>query len=379
MKKILSSICLILVLMICMTGCSQAATATSTSPDLPNMISPLSATAQQNPQAVNNMLDGRTDSWYYMTYWQSKNGDDIPDVTFNFANSTITEIWIRNGCCQSSNKFNANAALKKIRITFVTSSGNKEYEYTMANTFDLNRNDASWHRGYQKLEIPQPVYGVSAIYLWSPGVRKGKSEAYNICISDIVFCGSNDPHYVPPVVTPVPVTPVPITPVPVTPVPATPTPFVIGQPVSVVLNQSLTGYAGPGNFYEDLGSFLKKGNTVNALSRAYDDVLAKWYVQIEFRNSSKVMTRAYVDSATLRKLDINLLKEENCIRSGVIVTDNCIAYRGPGDAYGYYTDMVPYNTITDVYAEENNFSQIEIYNDTTFKSVRVWVPSYMLR
>ena len=94
---------------------------------------------------------------------------------------------------------------------------------------------------------------------------------------------------------------------------------------------------------------------------------------------NNTLQRAYVDADTLNQLNTNALKVEGRIRTGVAVVSDCTAYRGPGASYGYYTEVIPYNTITDVYAEENGFCQIEVYNKSTFKLARVWVPSYLLR
>lgn len=343
-------------------------------------LTPYSTDSQRSPEQVHKCLDNDVSSSFPVTYRPGDLNDDKPELVFRFRNVTMNELWIRIGNYRSDTHYYQKYGVPTLLdIVYVTASGTTHYKCNMIDQYDPSTVSSTWKCGYQKVNIPATA-GVNEIRIYFEEVRLGSATANETVryanIGDIVFVGATDPHYVPPTAAP---TAIPTAvPVPVyTPVPVTQPPY--GEPVNVVLDRSLTGYAGPGVFYENLGAFLNAGYTVTALSRAYDEVLSRWYVQIEFWNNSNTVMRAYVDAGSLSQLNINLLKVEGPIRTGVTVTGNCNAYRGPGATYGYYNMAIPYNTVTDVYAEENGFSQIEVYNNATYKLARVWVPSSMLR
>ena len=399
MKKLI--VFLLCIVMVLSTMAVPAMAAYTIDELFPQRVAPIATNAQQNPDAVYKCLDNTTSSSYYMTYWSSKMNDDIPELTFTFANATISELWVRNGNYASDSHYKNNGRPKEIEVVYVTSSGNKHYTYSMIDKYDVKTVNNSWKSGYQKLAIPEVMYGVSEIRIYVPHyyVGSGSDSKHNININEIVFVGSNDPNYVPPtaaptrVPTPTPVptpiptptpTPVPTpipTPVP-TPVPTrvpTPTPYVPAQNISALLNQPAVGYAGPGIFYEELGTFLNAGYTVTAVSRSWDDIFATWWVQVEFRNLDNTMVRAYVDSACLN-MDINQLPVEAVLRMNQTLMNDCWAYRGPiPNVFARYPNQIPRNTVTQVFADQNGFSLIEIYDMTAFKSVRVWVPTALLQ
>lgn len=348
----------------------------------PQRVSPVSTNAQQNPQAVSRCLDNATATCYYMTYWTSKINDDVPELTFTFANATISELWIRNGNYVSQNQYKNNARPIEMEVVYVTPSGNKHYTYNMIDQYDFETVNSTWKCGYQKLAIPEVIYGVSEIRIYVPHIRVGSGDGKNnINIGDIVFVGSNDPNYIPPTPAPTPIPTVVPTPVPTvvpTSVP-TPTPFVPVQSIDVDLYQPVAGYAGPGIFYEDMGQFLGANYRIKAVSRAWDDVFAKWWVQVEFQNTDGRMMRTYVDSSTLN-VDLNRLAVETVQRMNVTLMNDCWAYRGPNPTiFARYDKMIPRNTVTNVFAEANGFALIEYYDMNTFKSMRLWVPSAALK
>ena len=79
--------------------------------------------------------------------------------------------------------------------------------------------------------------------------------------------------------------------------------------VTGTLNQRLSTRTGPSTKYDEPGTFLRAGDRVTVLSKAWDDVNEIWWLQVEFRSGGEKY-RAYTGLKRFSDVNINSIPEE---------------------------------------------------------------------
>ena len=143
------------------------------------------------------------------------------------------------------------------------------------------------------------------------------------------------------------------------------------------LIEDLATRSGPSTQYTGCGYYQMKGETVRAVSRAFDNGGVQW-IAVEFSYSGATR-RVYTGSQRLNLTDRQLaqLPEEDMtvfIGYGTINT-NVNPKWGPGTWYSTYTDRtLQKGTRVAVISYENGYYMVECYH-TNGEILRSWIPS----
>ena len=144
------------------------------------------------------------------------------------------------------------------------------------------------------------------------------------------------------------------------------------------LVEDLATRSGPSTEYTGCGYYQMTGETVRAVSRAFDKGGVQW-VAVEFSYSGATR-RVYTGAQRLSLTDSQLAKlpEENLtvfIGYGT-VQENVNPKWGPGNWYVTYTDRtLRYGDRVAVISYENDYYMVECYH-TNGEILRCWIPSY---
>lgn len=136
------------------------------------------------------------------------------------------------------------------------------------------------------------------------------------------------------------------------------------------LNQRIATRSGPGTAYTEPGTFLRAGEYVNAVSRAWDDVNGLWWVQVEFEYRGDLI-RAYTGRQRL-EVDLAAVPVEQPIEDCYLLYD-ADAFAGPGIGYLLWNETIHAGTSATLLAVENGYGQIECWSWQEEKPWRVWV------
>lgn len=150
-----------------------------------------------------------------------------------------------------------------------------------------------------------------------------------------------------------------------------------GYYVEARLIEDLATRSGPSTQYTGCGYFQMKGETVRAVSRAFDEGGTQW-VAVEFSYSGATR-RVYTGAKRLSLSNSQLaqIPEENLtvyIGYGTVNTNVNPKY-GPGSWYVTYTDRTLWKgSRVVVINEENGYYMVECYH-TDGNILRCWIPS----
>ena len=153
-----------------------------------------------------------------------------------------------------------------------------------------------------------------------------------------------------------------------------------GYSMDAKLIEDLATRSGPSTQYTGCGFYKIKGQTVRAVSRAFDNGGVQW-VAVEFSYSGAIR-RVYTGAQRLNLSASQLarLPEEDMtsyIGYGTVNT-NVNPKWGPGSGYATYTDRtLSKGTRVAVIRSENGYSMVECYH-TNGEILRSWIPSYDL-
>lgn len=154
-----------------------------------------------------------------------------------------------------------------------------------------------------------------------------------------------------------------------------------GYGMNARLVENLASRSGPSTHYTGCGSYQMKGETVWAVSRAFDESGTQW-VAIEFAYSGatrRVYTGA--DRLNLTVSQLNQLPEENMtvfIGYGT-VTANVNPKWGPGSWYVTYNDRTLWKGArVAVISSENGYYMVECLH-TDGNTLRCWIPTGNVR
>lgn len=148
--------------------------------------------------------------------------------------------------------------------------------------------------------------------------------------------------------------------------------------IPATLNQRLATRTGPGTQYDEPGSFLRAGDSVLILSKAYDSSNGIWWVQTEF-SAGGATYRAYTGAKRFNGLNLSMIPEEKVIGRCWIGTSMTGLY-GPSYYYQPISRPVPAGVSCDIYGyaywDEGDFIQIEFYDAGINQYRRAWVPDW---
>lgn len=362
-RKLIQIVCLMLALLMIVPANAATLISSNENVQVQNEVKPISTSAQSNATAVSRMLDNDPSTCYSYITWNSTGSDDVPELTFNFAGESLSEIWVRIGDQSSYNSYFGYARPGTIRVRVKTAWSSYDYVYAMDDYYDTTTVGNGWMRGYQALALPSVVSNVMAVELFITSWNVGTIEKYNVCLSDILFAGSPTAMI-------------------------EPSPSVIDDlhnemdnflsgtnsaaiRVPATLSQRMATRSGPSTGYDELGSYFSAGQNVEVVSRAWDDVNNLWWVQVEFTYSGK-LRRAYTGIQRVN-VDLGMLPEETSI---IEATLNCpvLPFYGPGQAYAQHRDTLTAGLVGTIYAYENDYAQFEFLDHSSLKMRRVWVP-----
>ena len=236
---------------------------------------------------IGNLFDGIRGSVMEHLCWNTESLDDIPELTFYFANATIKDLWIRNAYENTDELYLEYA--RPYRIDVVVWIGNEEvprgpYVFTrMSDVWDSTLLNAECIDGYRCLSLPQKFENVTQVDLYIKGWHKGDDAyrtKYMLHISDLAFLpDSLNSLYGPWIfnssysggnyTTPAPT----LVPTAVPTLVPTAQPIVTTAPftgLQVFTKDRLSTRSGPGTTYTETGSYFQSGTRVKAISSAYD-------------------------------------------------------------------------------------------------------------
>ena len=326
---------------------------------------------------IGNLFDGSADTFMSFTFWSTQAKNDTPDISLDFYNATIKDVWLRNGWAGENYKDYARILFLKVTVW----SGGVAYgPYDFNNlidSIDSTERSESMYDGYQRLSLPMQFHNVTRVDLFIKGRYLGNVEAtqYGIRTGDLIFLpdsltnmyGSwifNNNNYYNPTVPPVYVTPPPTAVPYVTPPPA-------AASVEVLALDNLATRSGPGTNYNELGTYSVQGQTVKALSKAYDERNGIWWIQVEL-SYGEDLRRVYTGLKRL-SMDVNLVPTEES-QGSYAVKRSVYPYYGPGYKYTLYNKQVPAGTTGTVWMREDSYVLFEYFDASLQMNCRVWIP-----
>ncbi len=337
---------------------------------------------------IDQLLDGYRGTKMEHVCWNNESLDDIPEITFYFANATIKDLWIRNAYDSVDGLYPQYARPYYIEVTVWI--GNEEvprgpFAFRIPDAWDSTAVSGDCYDGYRCLSLPQWFTNVTKVELWIKGWHKGDDAyrtKYIMHISDLAFLPDSlynlygpwiyDPSYyngnsswnptptLVPLVTP---TPMPY---------ITPAPF---TGLQVLTKERLATRSGPGTTYTEQGSYFQSGTWVKALSAAYDQANGTWWVQVEL-NYNGELRRVYTGVKRLNMSADQVPAEQ--AECEATVTRSVYGYWGPGYGYAMYGTRVPAGTTGTIWQREASYAQFEFFDETEQKLRRVWIPENAL-
>ena len=148
--------------------------------------------------------------------------------------------------------------------------------------------------------------------------------------------------------------------------------------VTGTLNKRLSTRTGPSTKYDEPGTFLRAGDRVTVLSKAWDDVNEIWWLQVEFRSGGEKY-RAYTGLKRFSDVNINSIPEEYPLGSCTIGYE-MEGYYGPSYDYKAIARKLPAGVSCTVYGYAyggaSDFIQVEFYDQGLKQMRRAWVPDW---
>ena len=417
MKKLRILLFLALAL-VCLSAAASAAT-------IPGQQS-IAYVTDQNGYVAALTDDDPTTAW-------TQSGYGAPDITLGFYSATVGEIWIRSGYAYTQNWYSHYDRPDTVKVTVYYQANRYTesydvYRYRLTDAYRPNTQSADWTGGYQRLLLPKQYTGVTRIELTIESVIEGFGRT-GATISDVAVAAGSHATATPKAratATPKPYT-VYVTPTPgpwteeddwsgdnwdaeetdyddyidyITPRPTatpyvavvttkptevpTPTPKPIDYPslggITATLTKRVATRSGPGNRFDEPGSFFSAGEEVKVFSKVYEDNNDLYWYQIEFQYKGEwyraYTTESYVD------IDPNLIPDEPALFDPLDTQKalkNTYVSFGPGESYKQFTASVihPGNKL-DIYAIEDGWALVEYidYGSTQDPQPyrRGWVP-----
>ncbi len=323
----------------------------SAGPTITKQVPIYSATDDMGP--VFTVLDDNT-----ATFWSAVAGSTL---TLKSEGSTVREIWVRNGAYTSKDDYYSFARphVLKVTLTYNNSSQQVSYRYRMADAYSDNAYSNHWCFGYQRILLPGAVHNVSNVILYVESVVPGTSTS-TAAISDIILSsGQADvTATAKPTEKPAPQpTEVPV--------------YTPEKGITCTLTGRMATRTGPGNEYDEPGSFFQAGAQVQAFSKVYDHENELYWVQVEWVYSGEKM-RGYTTST---RLDINVhLLPDDADPVDARIVNRTPNYYGPGADYRAHTDTIYEGQHGRIYAWVNGYAFFEWHDDYQNLERRAWIP-----
>lgn len=127
------------------------------------------------------MMDNNKNTAFGWIIWESEYTDSRPEFTFNFSNSTLCSVALRNGNVSSSGNYNKNARLQAFKLVII--SNGRQYE-------EFIWLDDRYTTDYVEYEFVRAYENVTQVDMWYQDKYVGNgSTKYHCYISDIQFRG----------------------------------------------------------------------------------------------------------------------------------------------------------------------------------------------
>ena len=345
---------------------------------------------EEGMPSIPYLLDGIRSTGYQHVCTNSLSLDEIPEITFYFSNVTLRELWFRNGWENYMYEYLYHARVMLMDV--VVWSGKQSYgpyRIRLQDTNDTTVFNRKMVDGYQRYSLPKKFSSVTKVDLYIKGWYPGETRKYVSYLSDMVFLpdtaenlfgsrifdveyggdsgGGYDPGYS--YVTPAPTAT--RAPAPTQAPRATPSP----EPgVQITAAGIPAARSGPGNSYtdENLGTTVRAGTRVKAISAATERMSGTAWIQIEVTDSNGEKRRAYVEQQMLN-ISAGQVPAEEGLGGGTLIRA-VWAYRGPGYGYAPYNEQIPAGTSGTVWQTEGMYALLEFYDERAGMSRRVWVP-----
>ena len=307
--------------------------------------------AGENPNkwAPGNAADGNeTTCWQY-------NGSGGAWLELNTGTGeTVDEIWFKNGFWAYNDKgkdqYSINARPKDVRVEFCYAGENLFCDGRKIKLKD------EWGNDWQKFTLERHE-GVTAVRITVESIYKGSYFKNDVCLSEVMLVQHASAA---------------------TAMPA-------GDPQSAVVYESrpevtgcelldrLSTRSGPGNTYQEPGTFFRKntwkGKTVRVLKKASGNGV--WWVQVDFRTDNGNSYRVWTGKKRV-DVDLDRVPEE-------IPVGDCDIYPtsdtrwGPGGSYAAANISIRTDAVGILYGIENGWADVEYFGDDGSHG-RVWVP-----
>ena len=148
--------------------------------------------------------------------------------------------------------------------------------------------------------------------------------------------------------------------------------------ITGTLNKRLSTRTGPSTKYDEPGSFLRAGDRVTVLSKAWDDVNEIWWLQVEFRSQGQKY-RAYTGLQRFSDVNINYIPEEYPLGTCTIGYE-MEGYYGPSYDYRAISRKLPAGVQCTIYGyapgDSSDFIQVEFFDQGLNQMRRAWVPDW---
>lgn len=137
------------------------------------------------------------------------------------------------------------------------------------------------------------------------------------------------------------------------------------------LNQSIATRMGPGTEYVEAGTYLREGDYVTVLTKAWDATNGIWWVQVEFEYDGNLY-RLYTGA---QRMNVNLTNVPEETPQGIVyVTRDADAWTCPDYARCWLWNDTVYRGTSAVLMEvENGYGLVECWNDYKNQPWRVWL------
>ena len=279
------------------------------------------------------------------------------DFSLQLSGETVDGLWILSGVGVNEESFRFYARPRILQLIISHQGGRSQYRFLMEDVFDTFQSNSAWQNGYQRLELPRALSGVTQIDCIIESWYPGASLTDTVCISDLKVTGAAGSIY--------------------QPAPPTAAPNWGLQPQGVyTLSQKLSTRSGPGTGYEEYGTFLNPGDQVTLISRYYNSNDEIWWVQAEFTYQGA--TRRVYTGAKRIKEDTSLLPVEAALGAATVLAD-MKPLTGPGEHFAPLSGTVKAGQQGKLWAYENGYAQFEYRDQEINRTRRVWIPQEWVR
>ena len=332
------------------------------------------------------MDDNAATAWYGTA--------DRAQWTVLTSSATVKEIWVRTGMRVSPQTYLSTGRPTLMEVTIYDGAQQvSTYRYRLLDVYAAE-NSRDWVDGYQRLLLPQTMYGVFCIELRALDSARGQA-VNEIALSDILLSSGQPSPYryfemraPAPTIRPANPTLPPsigdggassptMPPLPQNPGANSPTmPPLSGDAVgiSAKILKGIGVRTGPGTGYDYVGSYFQGGETLQVVSKVWDPVNELYWLQVDFvAPDGKNRYRGYCVRELRVDIDPAIVPDDpEGTPASVVVSTGM--YYGPGDGYRAHRDTLSAGTKGSIFAWENGCVLFEWNDRNQDVRRRAWIP-----